>query len=109
MSEFFINHTHKKIIPAEKDAGFNIAKNLREATRQYGWSLDDHIEFAISDRITHPYGVDLLINRKYELVDWGKNLRHFLSTGSREYRDITLQQQDHSFVKTLEFCGPFGV
>jgi hypothetical protein len=101
MSEFFINHTHKKIVPAERDSAFNITKNLREVMRQYGWSLDDHIEFAFSDDITHPYGVDLLINRKYELVDWGNNLRHFISTDSREYQDITLQDHD--------VRGPFGV
>jgi hypothetical protein len=105
MAEFFINHTHKKIVRAEKDAGFNIAKNLRETMRQYGWSLDDHIEFAISDRIAHPYGVDLLINRKYELVGWVENLRHFLITGSQEYRDIMLQD-DAPFT---ENCGPYGV
>lgn len=101
MSEFFINHTHKKIVSAERDSAFNITKNLREVMRQYGWSLDDHIEHAFSDRITHPYGVDLLINRKYELVDWGNNLRHFISTYSCEYRDITLQDHD--------VRGPFGV
>ena len=106
MAEFFINHTHKKIVPAEKDGGFNITKNLREVARQYGWSLDDHIEFAISDYITHPYGVDLLINRKYELVNWGKNLRYFLNSGSQEYRDITLQNT-HPLI--AENCGPFGV
>lgn len=106
MTEFLINHTRKKIIPADKDAGFNIAKTLRWTVHQYGWSLDDHIEFAVSDRITHPYGVDLLINRKYELVDWGTNLRHFLSTGSREYREITLQEPQNPFT---EFHGPFGV
>ena len=104
MSEFLINHTHKKIVPTGQDAGFNITKTLRWSVSQYGWSLDDHIEFAVSDRITHPYGVDLLINRKYELVDWGKNLRHFLSTGSREYRDITLQENH-----ITENHGPFGV
>jgi len=101
MSEFFINHTHKKIVAAEKDAGFNITKTLRWTVHQYGWSLDDHIEYVNSDRITHPYGVDLLITRKYELVDWDKNLRHFLSTGSTEYRTITCD--DSSSV------GPFGV
>jgi hypothetical protein len=101
MSEFLINHTHKKIVPAGQDAGFNITKTLRWSVSQYGWSLDDHIEFAVSDRITHPYGVDLLVNRKYELVDWEKNLRHFLSTGSREYREIMLQEH--------EIHGPFGV
>jgi hypothetical protein len=105
MAEFFINHTHKKIVPTEKDAGFNITKNLRETMRQYGWSLDDHIEFAISDRIAHPYGVDLLINRKYELVGWVENLRYVLSTESQEYRDITLQ--DHA--PFTDFRGPFGV
>jgi len=107
MTEFFINHTHKKIVPAEKDAGFNITKNLAWTVSQYGWSLGDHIEFAISDRITHPYGVDLLIKRKYELMDWGKNLRHFLSTGSQEYRDITMH--DHTPNPFTEFRGPFGV
>jgi hypothetical protein len=107
MAEFFINHTHKKIVPAEKDAGFNITKNLNCVARQYGWSLDDHIEFAVSDRITHPYGVDLLIKRKYELVDWDRNLRHFLSTGSQEYRNITLQEHhDNPFTANR---GPFGV
>jgi len=99
MAEFFINHTAKKIVLAETDAGFNITKNLSTVIRQYGWSLDDHIEFIHSDRITHPYGVDLLIKRHYELLNWHKNLRHFLSTGSREYRDIML----------LDDRGPFGV
>lgn len=102
MSEFFINHTHKKIVPAERDAGFNITKTLKEVLRQYGWSLDDHIEFVVnSDTITHPYGIELLMNKKYELVDWHTNLRYFLSTGSREYRDITC---DYS-----SSVGPFGV
>lgn len=102
MSEFFINHTHKKIVPAEKDAGFNITKNLRCIISQYGWSLDDHIEFVVnSNHITHSYGVELLVNRKYELVDWLTNLRYFISTASREYRDITC---DYS-----SSVGPFGV
>jgi hypothetical protein len=105
MTEFYINHTRKVIIRAEKDAGFNITKHLRWALSQYGWSLDDHIEFINSDRITHPYGVDLLIHRKYELTDWTTNLRHFLSMGSREYRDIILVENP----LTVEFSGPFGV
>ena len=103
MTEFLINHTRKRIIPAEKDAGFNITKTLRWTVSQYGWSIDDHIEYAISDRITHPYGVELLVNQKYELLDWVKNLRHFLSTGSREYRDIMLCEYSAYGV------GPFGV
>jgi len=105
MSEFYINHTRKVIVEAEKDAGFNITKNLRWTLSQYGWSLDDHIEFIHSDRITHPYGVDLLVKRKYELNRWAANLRHFLSTGSREYRDIMVV--DHP--PMAEPCGPFGV
>ena len=103
MTEFLINHTRKRIIPAEKDAGFNITMTLRWTVSQYGWSIDDHIEYAISDRITHPYGVELLVNQKYELLDWIKNLRHFLSTGSREYRDIMLCEYSAYGV------GPFGV
>ena len=103
MTEFLINHTRKRIIPAESDAGFNITKTLRWTVSQYGWSLDDHIEYAISDRITHPYGVELLVNQKYELLDWVKNLRHFMSTGSREYRDIMLCEY------TAAGAGPFGV
>ena len=106
MSKFFINHTRKKIVPAEKDAGFNITKHLREIVRQYGWSLDDHIEFAISGRITHPYGVYLLIHQTYELVDWINNLKHFLNSESREYNEITLQdeQMPNHYAR-----GPFGV
>jgi hypothetical protein len=103
MTEFLINHTRKRIIPAERDAGFNITKTLRWTVSQYGWSLDDHIEYAISDRITHPYGVELLVNQKYELLDWVKNLRHFMSTGSREYRDIMLCEY------SAADAGPFGV
>jgi len=103
MTEFLINHTRKRIIPAERDTGFNITKTLRWTVSQYGWSLDDHIEYAISDRITHPYGVELLVNQKYELLDWVKNLRHFMSTGSREYRDIMLCEY------SAAGAGPFGV
>jgi hypothetical protein len=103
MTEFLINHTRKRIIPTEKDAGFNITKTLRWTVSQYGWSLDDHIEYAISDHITHPYGVELLVKQKYELLNWIKNLRYFLSSGSREYRDIMLCEYAGAD------AGPFGV
>lgn len=105
MTDFYINHTRKAIVRTEEDAGFNITKHLRWAVSQYGWSLDDHIELIHSNRISHPYGVDLLINRKYELADWGRNLRYFLSTGSREYREVMLVEHP----SIVDACGPFGV
>lgn len=99
MTDFFINHTRKVIVRAEDDAGFNIAKSLREVIRQHVWSLDDHIEFTNSDRITHPYGTTLLIKEKYILLDWIHNARFFLSTASNEYRLLMID----------ESVGPFGV
>lgn len=99
MTDFFINHTHKLIVRAEEDAAFNLTKNLREVIRQHGWSLDDHIELANSDRITHTYGTRLLIDKKYMLIDWIRNSRFFLRATSSEYRQLMLD----------DCVGPFGV
>jgi hypothetical protein len=99
MTDFFINHTRKVIVRAEDDAAFNITKSLREVIRQHDWSIDDHIELANSDRISHTYGSKLLINERYMLTDWIHNSRFFLSTASNEYRLLMLD----------ECVGPFGV
>jgi hypothetical protein len=99
MTEFFINHTRKVIIRAEADAGFNITKNLRYMIDKYLWSLDDHIEFIHSDRISHVYGVKLIITWKYTLENWQKNLQFLMNRGTPEYMAITLD----------EYAGPFGV
>lgn len=100
MSEFFINHTRKEIILAETDAGFNITKNLRFIFTRNRWSLDDHIEFIHSDRISHVYGIKLIVKERYLLFDGLRNLRWFLNTASEEYKAITLVD---------ESAGPFGV
>ena len=100
MTEFFINHTRKEIVLAETDAGFNITKNLRSMFSRYLWKLDDHIEFIHSDRISHLYGVKLLVEEKYTLFNGLRNVRWFLNPASEEYRSITLDD---------EFVGPFGV
>ena len=100
MTEFFINHTRKTIIRAETDAGFNITKNLRTMMSTYSWTLDDHIEFIHSDKISHVYGVKLIVTWKYTLENWTENLRFLMNRGSAEYRAITLDD---------ECVGPFGV
>jgi len=99
MTDFFINHTRRFIVRAEADAGFNITKNLRLLVSRYSWNLDDHIEFANSDKIAHPYGVKLLIQEKYILNDWMHNARFFLNTASEDYRLLMLE----------DYAGPFGV
>jgi hypothetical protein len=99
MTDFFINHTRGFIVRAENDARFNITKNLREAMRQYGWCIDDHVELVNSDTITHTYGTKLLIKEKYLLIDWIHNARFFLVAASKEYNLLMLD----------ESVGPFGV
>ena len=99
MTDFFINHTRKFIVRAETDGAFNITKNLRLLMSQHSWTIEDHIEFANSDKIGHPYGVRLLIQEKYTLTDWINNARFFLNIASEEYRLLTLN----------DYAGPFGV
>ena len=41
---FFINHSAKKIVSGEKNASFNISKNLFQVLRDNKWSIGDHIE-----------------------------------------------------------------
>lgn len=60
---FFVNHTAHVIVPTEQDAEFNISKNMRNALRQHGWTLDDHIEFVdCCERV-----MDMLIVQKYQI------------------------------------------
>ena len=100
MTEFFINHTRKHIVKAEADAMFNLTKNLREIIARHHWSIDDHVEFVNSENISHKRGCALLIEDKYDLEDWMKNLHHFLNSDSQDYKQVTLA--DYA-------VGPFGV
>jgi len=42
---FFINHVKKQIRLVDGSAYFDIARTLRDALKDFFWSLDDHIQF----------------------------------------------------------------